>query len=223
MIDAHCHLSAEDSSIGELLIGRDFVGIHPWEAQSATAEDIDRIRRILSADSRVGVGEIGLDRMREREISPQMQNVFEAQLSLALEFDRPVVLHGAKCWGRVVQSVKKISGRGSRLSFMFHGFSRSGGLIPEIVSLGGFISVGPAVLNDHAVNYRKLVAEIPLERLLVETDRTEEPARISISEVIDALALLRGESADLISRATDENAGRFFGFDAFNNQKGCMV
>ena len=75
---------------------------------------------------------------------------------------------------------------------MFHGFSRSGGLIPEIVELNGFVSVGKAVLNDHAVNYRKLVAQIPRDRLLVETDDDAEP------EVRDSLlAAIWAKTAEL--------------------------
>ena len=169
-----------------------------------------------------GVGEIGLDRLKSREISPRMREVFEAQLALALELHRPVVLHGAKCWGQVVTAVCRHLSHSPTPplphsptpSFLFHGFSRSDGLIPEIVKLGGFISVGPAVLNDHAVNYRELVKKIPLDRLLVETDAVvgaRVPTRPHIRDVLAKTADILNLSAAELERITDENADRFLG------------
>ena len=143
----------------------------------------------LAADPRAGVGEIGLDRLKERNISPAMREAFEAQLAIAAEFRRPVVLHGAKCWGEVAKAAQVHAGRIP--AFLFHGFSRSGGLIPQIVAMNGFIAVGPALLNDHAVNYRELVKEIPSDRLLVESDATAENASEtpSVAEIAAKLAL----------------------------------
>ena len=96
-------------------------------------------------------------------------------------------------------------------SFLFHGFSRSDGLIPEIVALGGYISVGPAVLNGHAVNYRELVKKIPPDRLLVETDRTVENAAEcpSVATVAAEVAKLRGLSFAELEAIADRNADAF--------------
>ena len=90
-------------------------------------------------------------------------------------------------------------------------FCRSDGLIPEIVKLNGFISVGPAVLNDHAVNYRELVKKIPLDRLLVETDRTSSSDSPPISDVLAKTADILHLSVAELERITDENADRFLG------------
>ena len=225
MTDAHCHVSCGDPSVREFLIGRDFIGVHPWETGKLSAEDVRRktedlkSRLASSVSSPVapppGVGEIGLDRLKSREISPQMRELFEAQLKLALEFNRSVVLHGAKCWGQVVctiHSIIRIFDYSIISPFLFHGFSRSDGLIPDIVALGGYISVGPAVLNGHAVNYRELVKKIPIDRLLVETDRTAENAADcpSIVAVATEVAKLRGLSLSELEALTDYNAGKFF-------------
>ena len=256
MTDAHCHVSAGDPSVRELLVGRDFVGIHPWESgkegeweggkvgewESGRVEAWLRAR--LEADPRLGVGEIGLDRLKAREIPFVMRAVFEAQLRVAMELGRPVVLHGAKCWGQVVQAIRafqhpniqtpkhpnlqtpklpnpqtpKPPNLQTTPTFLFHGFSRSDGLIPDIVALGGYISVGPAVLNDHAVNYRVLVKKIPLDRLLVETDRDSAPetrlnpltgAPLSVRDVLAKTAELRGLAAAELEAITDANALAF--------------
>ena len=220
MTDAHCHVSCGDSSVRELLVGRDFFGVHPWDAVDVSF--LPSLRAQLLANPAAGVGEIGLDRLKSRDISPRMREVFEAQLALALELGRPVVLHGAKCWGQVVTTVCRHLSHSPTPplphsptpSFLFHGFSRSDGLIPEIVKLNGFISVGPAILNDHAVNYRELVKKIPLDRLLVETDAVvgaRVPTRPHIRDVLAKTADILNLSAAELERITDENADRFLG------------
>ena len=239
MTDAHCHVSCGDSSVRELLVGRDFFGVHPWETlddgttgtggttetRRASVSDVPflaTLRAQLLDHPNAGVGEIGLDRLKSRDISPRMREVFEAQLALALELGRPVVLHGAKCWGQVVTTVCRHLSHSPTPpllhsptpSFLFHGFSRSDGLIPEIVKLNGFISVGPAILNDHAVNYRELVKKIPLDRLLVETDAVvgaRVPTRPHIRDVLAKTADILNLSAAELERITDENADRFLG------------
>ena len=217
MTDAHCHVSCGDGSARELLVGRDFFGMHPWETLGRDGIDVGGVvaslRAKLLANHSAGVGEIGLDRLRERTIPPAMREVFEAQLRLALELRRPVVLHGAKCWGQVVEAVRRQLAQSAppAPAFLFHGFSRSDGLIPDLVALGGYISVGPAILNDHAVNYRELAKKIPADRLLVETDRTEECAAScpSVGEVLAKLAEVRGDDVAALAARTDANADRF--------------
>lgn len=221
MTDAHCHVSCGDSSVRELLVGRDFFGVHPWETlgefevESLKLKVGEELRSKLIANPKAGVGEIGLDRLKVRDIPPLMREVFESQLALALELRRPVVLHGAKCWGQVVATIRKLTTHNSQLTnFLFHGFSRSDGLIPEIAELNGFISVGPAVLNDHAVNYRELVKKIPLDRLLVETDAVVGacvPTRPHIRDVLVKTADILNLSAAELEKTTDENADRFLG------------
>ena len=225
MTDAHCHV-ARGSSRHFLCDPCDsaaapgdvrFAGVHPWHLDGF---DADALRARLAADACLGVGEIGLDRLRSREISPRMREVFEVQLAIAAEFHRPVALHGAKCWGEVVRTIESVkckveSGRlgGGFVAFLFHGFSRSEGLIPDMVALNGYISIGPAILNDHAVNYRAMARKIPLDRLLVESDCT--PGNVAECPSVDAvaakLAEVRGEPLDELSAHIEENANRFLG------------
>lgn len=220
MIDAHCHIvregmrcflcePADSAARADDVV---FFGRHPWAFLEGTP-DVPRLvadlEARLVANPCAGVGEIGLDRLKVREIPPGMRAAFDAQLALAAKLHRPVVLHGAKCWGQVVAACRPYAG--SVPAFLFHGFSRSGGLLPEIVALGGYVSVGPAVLNDHAVNYRELVREIPLDRLLVESDATAETAGTvpSLAAILAKTAEIRGLAPeDLIARL-DANAACF--------------
>ena len=214
LTDAHCHTANGESRVflcspfalptpSNAVL---FYGAHPWYL-----DDFDEaaLRTRLAEDPSAGVGEIGLDRLRDRAISPRMRKVFERQLEIAAEFARPVVLHGAKCWGEVAKACRPFAGKIP--SFLFHGFSRSDGLLPDIVAMNGFISIGPAILNDHAVNYRKLAAKIPLDRLLVESDRTPDNAADvpHVDEIAAKLAELRGLSLDALASALETNAAAF--------------
>ena len=214
MTDAHCHVCDGESRcflcspfiipVPEGAVA--FHGAHPW---CLDGFDEESLRARLVAEPSSGVGEIGLDRLRDRNISPRMREVFEAQLAIAAELSRPVVLHGAKCWGEVAKSCLQYAGKIP--AFLFHGFSRSDGLLPDIATMNGFISIGPAILNDHAVNYRELARKIPLSMLLVESDRTQENAESvpSVRDVAAKLAEIRGMQLTELVDALEANANRF--------------
>ena len=205
MTNAHYH-SGDVTRMSVRGIEHRFWGVHPWAAEEVTvAEAVERVRESVLADDAAGVGEIGLDRLRTRTVTPAQRHLFEAQLRVAAELRRPVVLHGAKCWGDVVKTIRPFVP--AIPSFLFHGFSRSGGLIPAIVELNGFVSVGKAVLNDHAVNYRKLVAQIPRDRLLVETDDDAEPA--ARDSLLAAIWAKTAELTGITEAELDANADAF--------------
>ena len=208
MTDAHFHRNGTVfASLGAEEFR--FCGVHPWDAENADpAAWTERLRSMLAADPSLGIGEIGLDRLKSRTVSPRQREMFAAQLAIAAEAGRPVVLHGAKCWGEVVRMLKPFAGRIP--AFLFHGFSRSDGLLPDIVAAHGFVGVGKAVLNDHAVNYREMAKRIPPDRLLVESDCTaENAAEWPLVEAVAAkLAEVRGEPPDALFAPLEENADR---------------
>ena len=205
MTDAHCHIRRGatrhflcDPRTGTVGPGDVvFRGTHPWQAETFDAE---ALRAALAADPSLGVGEIGLDRLRDRHIGAA---------ALAAESKRPFGLHGAKCWGEVVKACLPYTDRIP--AFLFHGFSRSEGLLADIVRLNGFISIGPALLNDHAVNYRALACHVPRERLLVESDATAENAADapSVEPIAAQLTALRGEDPSALAAQLEANADRF--------------
>ena len=209
MTDAHVHVSCGDPSTREFLVGREFIGTHPWDAAEY---DEGALVAALEANPAAGVGEIGLDRLRKRTIDSREREVFEAQLRVAARLLRPVALHGAKCWGEVVSTIHSVFPHGAQMppAFLVHGFSRSGGLVGEIAKLNGFVSIGPSILNDHAVNYRRLAAEIPEGMLLVETDRTKDGEGPTVREVLAELARIRGADIAALEALTDENAKSLF-------------
>ena len=234
MTDAHCHVARggtrsfvclpPDAEAPSESDNAFFYGVHPWECLGGDdgrfAAALSSLRRRLESDPSAGVGEIGLDRIKSKTIPDLMRSMFAAQLGLAAEFGRPVVLHGAKCWGEVVKACEPHAG--DIPAFLFHGFSRSEGLLPDIFRLNGFVSIGPALLNDHAVNYRDLAKRIPDDRILVESDATAENAAEvpSAESVAEFLADLRGVPRADFSAILDANASRFLGFASkFTSQR----
>ena len=205
MTDAHFHRGGYPAFLRAP--GREvrFYGQHPWQADEPA--DISTVRARLAADPSSGVGEIGLDRLKSKAISDSQRALFAQQLALAGELRRPVVLHGAKCWGEVVAACRRW--KGQIPAFLFHGFSRSAGLLPEIFALNGYVSVGPALLNDHAVNYRELVRELPPDRILVETDMDyalpENDADETLRQIVATLAVLCGEDTAALAARLDAN------------------
>ena len=171
-----------------------FLGIHPWHVP----DDFDgsALDSALACHPAAGVGEIGLDRLNDRTISTAQRIAFFRQLEIAAGHGRPVVVHGAKCWGEVVKACRPFVGKIP--AFLFHGFSRSAGLLPEIFAMNGFVSVNASILNDHAVNYREMARGLPQDRVLVESDGKDG---VSLADIAAAL----GISAEIL----DANAARF--------------
>ena len=214
MLDAHFHRRQYETFLGGDGKEMRFEGVHPWQVDAPDAAAcLAALPGALAADPCLGVGEIGLDRLRARTISEPQRQALAQQLELAAEFRRPVVLHGAKCWGEVVQACRPYRGRIP--AFLFHGFSRSTGLLPDIVALNGFISVGPALLNGHAVNYREMAALLPFDRLLVETDLPDDDPSANrterLSDIYSALAELRGISLPELQSQVAANVVRLCG------------
>ena len=218
MTDTHFHKEGCGACLS--VKGREimFWGIHPWQAAECGDEEIATVKTRLAEDPSAGVGEIGLDRLRTRTVTDVQKTVFSKQLAIAAELGRPVTLHGARCWGEVVAACQTQAA--SIPAFLFHGFSRSPGLLPDIIAMNGFLSVGPTLLNDHAANYRKLAESIPTDRLLVETDTEDSPERLPLlRQVVGKLAEIRGISVDELENLTDSNAERFLG----NPIAGCVL
>lgn len=219
--DAHCHpgagraparcvcAAAESDWPAVALAGAAgdiaFFGVHPYFAGGADPAGVARrLRETLAAHPRAGVGEIGLDRLRDKSAVPAQMPLFAAQLKIAAEMRRPVTLHGAKAWGRAVEAARPFAGRIPL--FIFHGFSRAGGLVEEIVRMNGYFGVGPAILNDHAANYRALVRSLPRERLLVETDAPHPGGEDKTAEeVAEGLAAALGADAREVAETLEAN------------------
>lgn len=200
-------------------------GVHPWYAGNLPADWLERLERLLLAHPLAPVGEIGLDGIRAhppREIQAQ---VLTAQLALACRLQRPVVLHGARAWGALLEALRPFAPR--LRGAVLHAFGGSADVLREALALGCRVSFAGPVCDPAATRVRAAAAATPADRLLIETDAPDmlpiggEPAEAgalnqpsNLPRIAAAMAKLRGVASDRIDALTDANARRIYGLDA---------
>ncbi|WP_368501946.1 TatD family hydrolase [Photobacterium sp. 1_MG-2023] len=194
------------------------LGMHPFFAAEHSPQTLTRLEQALAqAGPRcVAVGECGLDFAIADADRAQQVEWLSAQLSLANQFNLPVILHCRKAFPEIVTCLKSCPPiRGG----IYHAFSGSLQQAHQLLDLGIKIGVGGTITYRRANKTRTTIAQLPLDALLLETDAPDmplagfqgEPNRPDrVALVCEALAELRSESAADISRASSKNACELF-------------
>lgn len=190
-------------------------GYHPEKAESAPDNFIEKISELAMHRKVVAIGEIGLD-YYWKEVPRQIQlDVFEKQLALSKELDLPVVVHDREAHGDTYELLRKYRPKG-----IVHCFSGSVELSREVVKLGMSISIGGVVTFKNARHSVDVVKEIPLDRLMLETDApylTPVPYRGKrcdsrmIKFTAEKIAEIRGITVDELLSQNIENACATYG------------
>ena len=194
-------------------------GLHPIYLDAHRPEHLAMLRERLDGDACVAVGEIGLDHYLDSLDRDQQQQYFEAQLALAREFGLPVIVHARRAVDAVIATLRRFA----PVRGVVHSFAGSEEQAAQLYKLGYLLGIGGPVTYERAQRLRRLVATMPIEHLLLETDSPDqpdaqwrgqrnEPARLPA--VLDAVAELRGETLEAIAAATTTNAERLFGITA---------
>jgi len=193
------------------------LGWHPWNINES---EIDRNLEFIEShiDKAVAVGEIGLDyhkKVRARADKDLQKRVLKELLGVAKAHKKPVVIHSRYAWRDALDLV----GEAQLEKAVFHWYTGTSSVLRDIVSQGYFISATPAV--EYHEEHRRAVKEIPLERMLLETDSPVVYRRGSESEYearpadiirsLRGVAQLRGVSEAQIAEVTTANALRLFG------------
>jgi TatD DNase family protein len=193
-------------------------GLHPMFLANHAADDLVALPTWLAGHGAVAVGEIGLD-FHVDGLDRQLQrHYFESQLKLAADHDLPVIVHARGA----IEEVTLTMHRHSRLRGVVHSFSGSEQQAEQLWRMGFHIGIGGPVTYERAQRLRRIVATMPIEFLLLESDAPDqpdafhrgqrnEPARII--EVLRCIAGLRGESEQVVASATTANARRLFNLD----------
>ncbi len=191
------------------------VGIHPHDASTLTPAVLDELRALARHPKVVAIGEIGLDYYRDLSPRPVQRQAFAQQLALAADLGLPVILHCRDALDDLLAILRGWNGRG-----VVHSYSGGPGRLDEVLALGLSIGISGPVTFANAHRLREVAAQVPLDRLLVETDcpyLTPEPHRGKRNEpayvryVVEAIARARGVPPETIAHATLENALRLFG------------
>lgn len=185
-IDIHTHHPTSATTIRA-------VGIHPWKAEGATLPNMESI---AAAEA---VGEIGLDKACAIDFALQEQ-LFAAQLDLAEQVAKPVVLHVVRAFEEVMRHLK-----GRQLpAVIFHGFIGSKEQAARALQRGYYLSFG--IHTERSPKTIEALRSVPLDRLFVESDEERTP----LATIYERVAALRGVSMEELQVATAANYTRIF-------------
>lgn len=144
------------------------VGVHPHDSVRVSKHYLHLLKE-LSASSRVlAIGETGLDYYRDRSPRDIQQKIFREQIRLAIEIDKPVIIHCRDAYEDTLKIVAEE--RIERVGGILHCFSGDLIFARKSINLGLYISFAGTVTYPNAQRLREVVKEIPPERILIETD-----------------------------------------------------
>jgi TatD DNase family protein len=192
------------------------VGVHPHDARKATPDTWRHMRELLSHPKVVAVGEIGLDYYYDNSPRRTQRAVFLAQLELAAEARKPVIIHTREAWEETL-SLLRTHWAPTGFGGVFHCFSGGPAEAREALELGFYLGFGGIVTFPKAEPVREAARHVPPDRLLLETDapylapvphrgKRNEPA--FLLETARALAAVRGEPPEALAAATTRNFQR---------------
>lgn len=195
------------------------VGVHPSDISGLNEETFAWLKEQTSLPKTVAIGEIGLDYYWDKE--PQVQENqrywFKRQLELAKEKDLPVIIHSRDAAEDTMQILKETPMR--EMPGVIHCYSYSVEMAREFLKMGYDIGVGGVLTFKNAKKLRAVVEEIPLERILLETDcpymapephRGERNCSLFIPYVVEKIAEIKNISTEEVLQTTNANAKKLF-------------
>lgn len=195
------------------------VGVHPHNVAETPLPTVAEI--VAAADHRriIGIGESGLDYFYDKAPRDVQQDGFRRHIRAARQAGLPLVIHARDADADIERILREERADGGPFAFLLHCFSSGRGLAQAGVELGGYISFSGILTFPRSNEIRDIARDVPLERLLVETDspylapvpyrgKRNEPAWTA--ETAKVLADVRGMSAQDIAAQTTENFHRLF-------------
>jgi TatD DNase family protein len=190
------------------------LGVDPHQAAGEDAARLDELRELLAHPKAVAVGETGLDNVRRFATPDEQRRLFELQLELADELGLPVVVHNREASRETADVLAGFSGH-----VILHCFS-SPDMLPAALERGYYVSFAGNVTYPKAPELRDAAAQVPSDRILVETDspylspqplrgKPNEPAHLV--HTVAALAAARDESPEELAIRSHANAGAALG------------
>lgn len=193
-------------------------GLHPVYLAEHTPNDCVSLRHWVEKEQPVAIGECGLDFYLPELDVAQQESLFVTHLRLAREFELPLIIHARRSLDCVLKHIRRFSGK-NNLNGVIHSFAGSQQQADTLINLGFYLGVGGTVTYPRAQRLRNVLANVPLEMLLLETDapdqpdsewrgKRNDPTRLPV--IAASLAELRGESLNRIAEATTANAIHLF-------------
>jgi TatD DNase family protein len=193
------------------------IGRHPNSAKGFDDVDLAELRALAAHERCVAIGETGLDFYRDTAPPSDQERAFAAQIALARETDKPLVIHSRAAES---QTLDQLAREAQGVSVVMHCFSMPEQLA-QCVQRGYAISFAGNVTYKSAADLAEAATRVPDELLLVETDApylSPQPVRKQrnqpafVAHTAAFLAELRGVSTDLLGETVTRNAARVFGW-----------
>lgn len=194
------------------------VGWHPQDAKDMRADDLDWIESLCSHEKVVAIGEIGLDYYWDTSPKDVQQRVFREQIRLARRLGMPIVIHNRDAHQDVLAILKEE--KAAEVGGIMHCFSGSWETAKQCLDMNFHLSFGGPVTFKNARQPKEVLAQVPLDKLLLETDApylTPHPFRGKRNEtsyvrlVAETAAEIKGMSLEEIAKITTANAIRLLG------------
>lgn len=216
--------SRDAATLAESMPGKMYAtaGVHPHHASEYSDSAHESLSDLTSRESVVAVGECGLDYFRNFSPQEDQRDAFRRQLELAAETGLPLFLHQRDAHADFIEILGPAMGNITRA--VAHCFTGGAEELKACLDLGLYIGITGWVCDERrGQDLRSIVGQIPLDRLMIETDapyllpRTLDPKPktrrnepMYLREVLRVVADAMGESADTVAQATTGNAERFF-------------
>ena len=193
------------------------LGIHPEHCADMTDALLEEIREKLSDDKALAVGEIGLDYYWPQPDRELQRYWFAKQLRLANEVDLPVVVHSREAAADTMRIMKE--NLADKVGGVVHCYSYSADLAKEFVKMGFYIGIGGVVTFKNAKKIVEVAREIPLERILLETDcpylapvpyRGKRNSSMYLPYVVARIAEIKGVAEEEVISVTESNARNMY-------------
>ncbi|WP_042453805.1 TatD family hydrolase [Neobacillus dielmonensis] len=194
------------------------VGWHPVDAIDMTEEDLKWIEELSAHPKVVAIGEMGLDYHWDKSPKDIQKDVFRKQIRLAKKVKLPIVIHNREATADIVEILKQEGAE--EVGGIMHCFSGSPETAKECINMNFYISLGGPVTFKNAKKPKDVAAEVPLEKLLIETDcpylaphpyrgKRNEPGFVKL--VAEQIAEIKGLTYEEVAEATTQNAKKLFG------------
>lgn len=191
-------------------------GIHPSEAGINYQNDLNDLYSFVKENKVYAIGECGLDYHYGKDNIDYQKIVFKKQIELAIAMDLPIIIHMRDATLDTYEILSRYKGK---IKGVMHCYSGSVEMAKEFIKLGMYISLGGPVTFKNAKESKRVAVEIPLEKLLIETDcpfLAPTPYRGTRNEssyvalVLEEIARLREMSASEVDEITTLNAEKLF-------------
>ena len=173
-INAHTHFSNTSHAIFNVIVGKDHApstfysaGIHPWYIYETDGQF--QVLSELAKDPKcLAIGECGLDKLCSTPFEVQ-EEIFKSQIELAEKLQKPLIIHCVKAFDELLKIKKAFK---TDIPWVIHGFNQKEEIARQLLAQGFYFSLGKALLNPSS-NASEWLHQLPIERLLLETDDVE--------------------------------------------------